>query len=81
MSEGKGQFEQGFLPPVTHQEVPGREQDLPVEAIHDKLPTPDGGWQEYKAAGKLEGKKALITGESKSRSTRFVSSLTDDFRW
>ncbi|KIW62770.1 hypothetical protein PV04_10904 [Phialophora macrospora] len=62
MSEGKGQFEQGFLPKVTHQDPPGREGDLPVEAIHDKLPTPDGGWQEYKAAGKLEGKKAFITG-------------------
>ncbi|KAK4945765.1 hypothetical protein LTR10_015113 [Elasticomyces elasticus] len=56
------QFEVGFKPPVSHQEVPGREGDLPVEAIHDKLPTADGGWQPYKAAGKLEGKKALITG-------------------
>ncbi|OAL36626.1 hypothetical protein AYO20_03958 [Fonsecaea nubica] len=59
---GKGQFEQGFLPPVSHQDPPGKEGDLPVEAIHDKLPTADGGWQPYKAAGKLEGKKALITG-------------------
>ncbi|OCT48293.1 putative oxidoreductase [Cladophialophora carrionii] len=67
MSEGKGQFEQGFLPKVTHQDPPGREGDLPVEAIHDKLPTPDGGWQEYKAAGKLEGKKAFITGSSTLR--------------
>jgi len=62
MSDGKGQFEQGFLPKVTHQDPPGREADLPVEAIHDKLPTPDGKWQEYRPAGKLEGKKALITG-------------------
>lgn len=64
MSQAKGQFEQGFLPPVTHQKPPGIEADLPVEAIHDKLPTSDGGWQDYKAAGKLEGKKALITGSS-----------------
>lgn len=28
----------------------------------DHLPTPDGGSQLYKAAGKLEGKKAIITG-------------------
>ena len=61
----KGQFEQGFLPDVTHQDPPGREGDLPREAIHDKLPTGDGGWQAYKAAGKLEGKKALITGSSR----------------
>ena len=66
MSDGKGQFEQGFLPPVSYQKAPGREGDLPVEAIHDKLPTPDGKWQEYKAAGKLEGKMALITGASRS---------------
>lgn len=32
------------------------------EAINDKLPTEDGGYQLYKAAGKLAGKKALITG-------------------
>ncbi|OAP54765.1 hypothetical protein AYL99_11213 [Fonsecaea erecta] len=58
----KGQFEQGFLPPVSHQDPPGRESDLPVEAIHDKLPAANGGWEPYKAAGKLQGKKALITG-------------------
>src|SRR5205814_776620 len=28
----------------------------------DQLPTPDGGYQTYLAAGKLAGKKALITG-------------------
>lgn len=29
---------------------------------NDHIPTEDGGYQLYKAAGKLEGKKALITG-------------------
>ncbi|KIW14845.1 hypothetical protein PV08_07630 [Exophiala spinifera] len=56
------QYKPGFKPPVSHQDPPGREGDLPVEAIHDKLPTPDGKWQPYRAAGKLEGKKAVITG-------------------
>lgn len=28
----------------------------------EKIPTEDGGYQIYKAAGKLEGKKAIITG-------------------
>lgn len=28
----------------------------------EKLPTEDGGYADYKAAGKLEGKKAIITG-------------------
>lgn len=32
------------------------------EPINDQLPTPEGGAQPYKAAGKLDGKKALITG-------------------
>lgn len=30
--------------------------------VYDQLPTPDGGYAPYKAAGKLEGKKAIITG-------------------
>lgn len=35
---------------------------MPVEAVYDKLPDYKGGFQNYKAAGKLQGKKALITG-------------------
>lgn len=34
--------------------------DPPPEPDH--LPTPDGGKELYKAAGKLKGKKAIITG-------------------
>ncbi|EXJ90760.1 hypothetical protein A1O1_03864 [Capronia coronata CBS 617.96] len=55
-------FQQGFQVPPTHQDPPGKQGDLPFEPLNDKLPTEDGGWQTYKAAGKLEGKKALITG-------------------
>lgn len=32
------------------------------DAVNDQLPTGDGGYQPYKAAGKLAEKKALITG-------------------
>jgi NAD(P)-dependent dehydrogenase (short-subunit alcohol dehydrogenase family) len=32
------------------------------QPVASKLPTEDGGYQLYKAAGKLEGKKAVITG-------------------
>jgi len=32
------------------------------DPVNDQLPTEDGGYQLYKAAGKLAGKKALITG-------------------
>jgi len=32
------------------------------DPVNDQLPTSDGGYQPYLAAGKLKGKKALITG-------------------
>lgn len=32
------------------------------EPQNENIPTEDGGYQTYKAAGKLEGKKAIITG-------------------
>jgi len=57
------QFEQGHEIPVSHQEKPGKQSDLKGPAPQStQLPTEDGGYQTYKAAGKLEGKKALITG-------------------
>ncbi|EXJ82699.1 oxidoreductase [Capronia epimyces CBS 606.96] len=55
-------FQHGFQVPTSHQDPPGKQGDLPFEPINDKLPTEDGGWQTYKAAGKLHNKKALITG-------------------
>lgn len=35
---------------------------MPEQALYDALPTADGKSQKYKAAGKLRGKKAVITG-------------------
>lgn len=58
----KSQFQQGFSVPVQHQDLPGLEKNLNPAPDSDHLPTPEGGSQLYKAAGKLEGKKALITG-------------------
>lgn len=53
----------GHKVPVAHQDPPGRQSDMkgPPPAS-EYLPTEDGGYQLYKAAGKLQGKKALITG-------------------
>ncbi|KAF1849607.1 short-chain dehydrogenase/reductase-like protein SDR [Cucurbitaria berberidis CBS 394.84] len=62
MSSNKGVFEQGFQPEVQHQEVPGLHSKLDPQPEIDHLPTPDGGRELYKAAGKLKGKKAIITG-------------------
>ncbi|KAF2709351.1 short-chain dehydrogenase/reductase-like protein SDR [Pleomassaria siparia CBS 279.74] len=58
----KGQFEQGHQPKVQHQEAPGHEHKLDPAPQYDQLPTGDGGFQPYLAAGKLKGKRALITG-------------------
>ncbi|KEF54424.1 oxidoreductase [Exophiala aquamarina CBS 119918] len=55
-------FAAGFKVPITHQDPPGKQGDLPIEPINTQVPTEDGGLQEYKAAGKLQDKKALITG-------------------
>jgi len=62
MSSSKGQFEQGHQPEVQHQKVPGWQTVLDPPPQVDHLPTADGGRELYKAAGKLKGKKALITG-------------------
>jgi len=59
----KGQFETGYVPPVSGQDFPGKEHKMPQPSpLFDELPTPDGKSQKYKAAGKLQGKKAIITG-------------------
>jgi len=62
MSSSKGEFEQGFQPEVQHQKVPGWQTVMDPPPQVDHLPTADGGRELYKAAGKLKGKKALITG-------------------
>jgi len=55
-------FEPGFKVPITHQNPPGKQGELPIEPITTEVPAEDGGLQKYKAAGKLQNKKALITG-------------------
>lgn len=56
------QFQEGHKVPITHQDPPGKQSDLPIEPMDTQIPTADGGYQTYKAAGKLQGKKAVITG-------------------
>ena len=46
-----------------HQEQPGLQSNLKGQApVTSDIPTEDGGYQTYLAAGKLKGKKAIITG-------------------
>jgi hypothetical protein len=53
----------GYQPEVQKQDtIPGLEHKLDPQPIYDHLPTADGGKELYKAAGKLKGKKAIITG-------------------
>ncbi|OLN94340.1 putative oxidoreductase C4H3.08 [Colletotrichum chlorophyti] len=59
----KSQFQEGHTVPVTDQSFPGKEGDMPNPTPQfDRIPTSDGGSKLYQAAGKLEGKKAVITG-------------------
>lgn len=49
--------------PVTHQSFPGKESDMPnPKPTYDELPEAGGTNTTYKSAGKLKGKRALITG-------------------
>lgn len=53
----------GHKVPVSHQDQPGLQSDMKGKPpVSRHVPTEDGGYQLYKAAGKLNGKKALITG-------------------
>ncbi|ETN39486.1 uncharacterized protein HMPREF1541_05711 [Cyphellophora europaea CBS 101466] len=61
-TSSESQFESGHKVPITHQDKPGLQQNLPVKPASTQLPREDGGYQTYRAAGKLKGKNALITG-------------------
>ena len=56
------QFEQGHMPPTQYHDKPGFQHAMQEQPTSEHVPTEDGGYQIYKAAGKLAGKKALITG-------------------
>lgn len=61
-SESQSQFAAGHQPPTRQQEHPGLEKEMEPKPTKVHVPTEDNGYQIYKAAGKLAGKKALITG-------------------
>ncbi|CAF3580719.1 unnamed protein product, partial [Fusarium graminearum] len=49
--------------PVSHQDFPGTERDMPnPQATRDELPEAGGNSRTYQGSGKLKGKRALITG-------------------
>ena len=57
------QFESGHTVPISHQDQPGLQTEMPGPSPKNtQIPTEDGGYQTYRAAGKLQGKRALITG-------------------
>lgn len=52
----------GYQVPIQHLEKPGSQGDMKPSPTTDHVPTEEGGYQIYKAAGKLKDKKAIITG-------------------
>ncbi|KAK5697368.1 hypothetical protein LTR97_007506 [Elasticomyces elasticus] len=63
MSSGKNMFESGWMPPVQQQAPPGQQKGkLDPEPAVEQVPDGKGGSKQYQAAGKLKGKKAIITG-------------------
>ncbi|KAL2018941.1 hypothetical protein VTK56DRAFT_10235 [Thermocarpiscus australiensis] len=53
----------GHQIPISTQEFPGKEGKMPhPQPLFDEIPTDHGKSQKYKAAGKLKGKNAIITG-------------------
>ena len=53
----------GWLPPVQHQAPPGQQTGkLDPQPAIDQVPDGKGGSKLYQAAGKLKGRKAIITG-------------------
>ncbi|KIW05374.1 uncharacterized protein PV09_03890 [Verruconis gallopava] len=63
MSSEKPHFKSGHQPPVQSQEPPGLQSDLKgADPQSQHVPTEDGGYALYKAAGKLQDKSCIITG-------------------
>ncbi|KAL9104660.1 MAG: hypothetical protein Q9163_000403 [Psora crenata] len=59
----ESQFESGHQIPIQHMDQPALQKDMKgPDPVNQQVPTEDGGYQTYKAAGKLDGKKAIITG-------------------
>lgn len=53
----------GHKIPIQHLTKPGLQSDMgEPKPVSTHIPTEDYGYQIYKAAGKLEGKRAIITG-------------------
>ncbi|KAG0156707.1 Short-chain dehydrogenase/reductase SDR [Penicillium digitatum] len=62
-SGSKSQFAPGHKIPIQHLTKPGLQSDMgEPKPVSTHIPTEDYGYQIYKAAGKLEGKRAIITG-------------------
>jgi len=57
------QFESGHKVPIGDQSLPALQSELKgPEPQNEYIPTEDGGYQLYRAAGKLQDKRAVITG-------------------
>ena len=65
MSTNPELFKKGNKPDIEAQDAPGLQHQMKTAPVNDALPTgvnTGSTLETYKAAGKLEGKAALITG-------------------
>ncbi|KAK1149607.1 putative PKS/NRPS-like protein biosynthetic cluster [Aspergillus melleus] len=59
----QSQFQPGHKVPIQHQQKPGLQSQMAgPKPTSTQIPTEDNGYQTYKSANKLEGKRAIITG-------------------
>ncbi|KAJ5991169.1 hypothetical protein N7499_011712 [Penicillium canescens] len=59
----KSQFQTEHQIPIEHHKKPGLQAEMEnPKPTSTQIPTEDNGYQTYKAAGKLSGKRAIITG-------------------
>ena len=57
------QFTSGHQVPIQSMDQPSNQSDMKgPDPANKQIPTEDGGYQTYRPAGKLKGKKAIITG-------------------
>ena len=66
----------------SHQDtIPGKQSEMPHEALEEYLPGPDGKPELYKAAGKLKGKKGMCIDSARLSWGYFANCFFSTHHW